>query len=378
MNASQKRLRIGVLFGGRSGEHEVSLASAASVIRALDPEKYEAVPIGISKDGRWLVGTGSLKMLADVLKSGDRVVLPPDPSAAALVPLGPATGQPSVSVDVVFPVLHGTFGEDGTVQGLLELAGLPYVGAGVLASAVGMDKDVQKRLFEQAGLPMVPFLAIRRSEWEHERTKVLQAIKKKFRFPIFVKPATLGSSVGMTRVKTAHEIPAALDLAAEFALKIIVERGVIGREIEVSVLGNDELSASIPGEIVPHREYYDYRAKYLEQGTQLLIPAKLTKKQVAVFQDYAVRAFRAIDGTGMARCDFFLERRTGKIFVNELNTIPGFTSISMYPKLWEASGLPYPKLIDRLIELAIELHGDKSRTKYSIELPSGASGALDA
>jgi D-alanine-D-alanine ligase len=378
MNPSQKRLRIGVLFGGRSGEHEVSLASAASVIRALDPEKYEVVPIGISKDGRWLVGTGSLKMLADVLKSGDRVVLPADPSAAALVPLGPATGQPSVSVDVVFPVLHGTFGEDGTVQGLLELAGLPYVGAGVLASAVGMDKDAQKRLFEQAGLPIVPFLAIRRSEWEHERATVLHAIKKKFRFPFFVKPATLGSSVGMTRVKTAHEISAAMDLAAEFALKIIVERGVTGREIEVSVLGNEELSASIPGEIVPHREYYDYRAKYLEQGTQLLIPARLTKKHVGVFQDYAVRAFRAIDGTGMARCDFFLENRTGKIFVNELNTIPGFTSISMYPKLWEASGLPYPKLIDRLIELAIELHRDKARTKYSIELPSGASGALDA
>jgi D-alanine-D-alanine ligase len=378
MNATQKRLRVGVLFGGRSGEHEVSLASAASVIRALDPEKYEAVPIGISKDGRWLVGTGSLKMLADVLKSGDRVVLPADPGAAELVPLGPAAGQSGVSVDVVFPVLHGSFGEDGTVQGLLELAGLPYVGAGVLASAVGMDKDVQKRLFEQAGLPIVPFLAIRRSEWEHERAKVLHAIKRKFRFPFFVKPATLGSSVGMTRVKAAHEISAAMDLAAEFALKIIVERGVIGREIEVSVLGNDELSASIPGEIVPHREYYDYRAKYLEQGTQLLIPAKLTKKQVGVFQDHAVRAFRAIDGTGMARCDFFLERRTGKIFVNELNTIPGFTSISMYPKLWEASGLPYPKLIDRLIELAIELHRDKSRTKYSIELPSGASGALDA
>ena len=378
MTASQKRLRIGVLFGGRSGEHEVSLASAASVIRALDPEKYEAVPIGISKDGRWLVGTSSLKMLADVLKSGDRVVLPPDPSAASLVPVGPSTGQPSVSVDVVFPVLHGTFGEDGTVQGLLELAGLPYVGAGVLASAVGMDKDVQKRLFAEAGLPIVPFLAVRRSEWGHERAKVLKAIKKKFRFPLFVKPATLGSSVGMTRVTAAHEIPAAMDLAAEFALKIIVERGVTGREIEVSVLGNNELSASIPGEIVPHREYYDYRAKYLEQGTQLLIPAQLTKKQVAMFQDYAVRAFRAIDGTGMARCDFFLERRGSKIFINELNTIPGFTSISMYPKLWEASGLPYPKLIDRLIELALELHRDKARTKYSIELPSSGGGALDA
>jgi D-alanine-D-alanine ligase len=241
-----------------------------------------------------------------------------------------------------------------------------------------MDKDVQKRLFEQAGLPIVPFLAVRRWEWERERVKVLKAIKKKFRFPLFVKPATLGSSVGMTRVKAAHEISDAMDHAAEFALKIVVERGVVGREIEVSVLGNDNISASIPGEIVPHREYYDYQAKYLEQGTQLVIPAKLTKAQVAAFQDCAVRAFRAIDGAGMARCDFFLERRSGKIYVNELNTIPGFTSISMYPKLWEASGLPYPKLIDRLIELAIELHAEKARTKYSIELPAGSGGALDA
>jgi D-alanine-D-alanine ligase len=376
--SSSKRLRVGVLFGGRSGEHEVSLASAASVIRALDPEKYEAVPIGITKDGRWLVGTGGQKMLPEVLKSGERVSLPPDPTAAALVPLAQSAGHPSVTVDVVFPVLHGTFGEDGTVQGLLELAGLPYVGAGVLASAVGMDKDVQKRLFEQAGLPVVPFLAVRRSEWERERAKVLRLIKKKFRFPVFVKPATLGSSVGMTRVKAAHELSAALDLAAEFALKILVERGVSGREIEVSVLGNDDVRASIPGEIVPHREFYDYTAKYLEGGTALVIPAPLAKKQVAAFQDYAVRAFRAIDGAGMARCDFFLERRTGRIFVSELNTIPGFTAISMYPKLWEASGLPYPKLIDRLIELALELHREKSRTKYSIELPAGSGGALEA
>jgi D-alanine-D-alanine ligase len=373
----KKRLRIGVLFGGRSGEHEVSLASAASVIRALDHEKYEAVPIGISKDGRWLVGSGAMKMLSDVLKSGDRVMLPPDPTAAHLVPLAASSGQPSVMVDVVFPVLHGTFGEDGTVQGLLDLAGLPYVGAGVLASAVGMDKDVQKRLFEQAGLPIVPFLAIYRWEWERDRLKVLREIKKKFRFPIFVKPATLGSSVGMTRVNAQHELQKAMDLAAEFGLKIIVERGVNGREIEVSVLGNEEIRASIPGEIVPHREYYDYAAKYLEGGTQLVIPAQLTKKQVTIFQDYAVRSFRAIDGTGMARCDFFLDRTNGKIFINELNTIPGFTSISMYPKLWEASGLPYTKLIDRLIELALELHKEKARTKYSIELPAGAGGALE-
>src|SRR6202522_1836969 len=375
---SAKRLRVGILFGGRSGEHEVSLASAASVIRALNPEKYEAVPIGIAKDGRWLVGGGALKLLADVLKSGDRVVLPPDPTAGSLVPLGGGSGQSSVSVDVIFPVLHGTFGEDGTVQGLMELAGLPYVGAGVLASAVGMDKDVQKRLFEQAGLPVVPFMVVRRSEWEHKRAAALKAIKKKFRFPFFVKPATLGSSVGMTRVKAANEISAAMDLAAEFALKIVIERGIAGREIEVAVLGNDELRASIPGEIVPHREYYDYTAKYLEGGTDLRIPARLTKTQIKTFQEYAIKAFRAIDGCGMARCDFFLERRTGKIYVNELNTIPGFTSISMYPKLWEASGLPYMQLIDRLIDLALELHAEKARTKYSIDLPEGAGGALGA
>ena len=376
--SSTKRLRVGVLFGGRSGEHEVSLASAASVIRALDPEKYEAVPIGISKEGRWLVGRSAQQLLADVLKSGDRVVLPSDPTAAALVPLVPVAGRPSIMVDVIFPVLHGTFGEDGTVQGLMELAGLPYVGAGVLASAVGMDKDVQKRLFEQAGLPIVPFMTVRRSEWEQKRALIVEAIKKKFRFPFFVKPATLGSSVGMTRVKAASEIFGAMDLAAEFALKIVIERGIAGREIEVAVLGNDELRASIPGEIVPHREYYDYTAKYLEGGTDLLIPAPLTKKQAKIFQEYAVRAFRAIDGCGMARCDFFLEHRSGKIFVNELNTIPGFTSISMYPKLWEASALPYTKLIDRLIELAVEMHQEKSRTKYSIELPAGAGGALNA
>ncbi len=375
---SKKRLRVGVLFGGRSGEHEVSLASAASVIRALDPEKYEAVPIGISKDGRWLVGTPAQKLLPEVLKSGERVTLPPDPTAGALIPIAHGSGRPSVTVDVVFPVLHGTFGEDGTVQGLLELAGLPYVGAGVLASAVGMDKDVQKRLFEQARLPIVPYLAFRRSEWEQERDAALRQIKKKFRFPLFVKPATLGSSVGMSRVKTTADLPAAMDLAAEFALKIIVERSVTAREIEVSVLGNDDVRASIPGEIVPHREFYDYTAKYLEQGTRLVIPAVLTKKQVITFQEYAVRAFRAIDGTGMSRCDFFFERRTNKIFVNELNTIPGFTAISMYPKLWEASGLPYPELLDKLIGLALDLHREKARTKYSIDLPAGAAGALES
>jgi D-alanine-D-alanine ligase len=375
---SQKRLRVGVLFGGRSGEHEVSLASAASVIRALDPEKYDVTPIGISKDGRWLVGSGAQKMLADVLKSGERVFLPPDPTAATLLPIASGGGRPALTLDVIFPALHGTFGEDGTVQGFLELAGLPYVGPGVLSSAVGMDKDVQKRLFKEARLPIAPYLAIRRADWERDPQAILHLAKKHFKFPVFVKPATLGSSVGMTRVKKLSELGTALNFAGEFALKILVEKNITGREIEVAVLGNEDVKASIPGEIIPHREFYDYTAKYLEDGTRLEIPAKLSKKQVAQFQDLAVRAFRAIEGAGMSRCDFFLEEKTGKMIVNELNTIPGFTSISMYPKLWEASGVSYPELIDRLIELALELHAEKARTKYSIELPAGPAGALGA
>ena len=378
MSSEKKRLRVGVLFGGRSGEHEVSLASASSVIRALDPEKYEAVPIGISKDGRWLVGSGAQKLLPEVLRSGQRVVLPPDPSAAALVPLGESSSsRPNLKVDVVFPVLHGTFGEDGTVQGLLELAGLPYVGAGVLASAVGMDKEVQKRLFLQERLPVADFLCVPRTEWERKPEHVQRAVMKKFRFPVFVKPATLGSSVGMTKAHNRRELPVAMNVAAEFAQKILVERAIRGREIEVAVLGNEDLRASVPGEIVPHREFYDYAAKYLEEGTRLIIPARLSKAQVKKFQDFAVRAFRSIDGYGMARVDFFLEKRTGKIYVNEVNTIPGFTSISMYPKLWEATGIPYRELIDRLIELALAQHHEKARTKYSIELPPGAAGALE-
>ena len=375
--AENKRLRVGVIFGGRSGEHEVSLASAASVIRALDPEKYEAVPIGIGKDGRWFIGTPVHKMLPDVLRQGQRVMLSADPNVAALMPLE-ERGSGTQRVDVIFPVLHGTYGEDGTVQGLLDLAGLPYVGSGVIGSAVGMDKDMQKRLFLQARLPVGEFLAILRSEWENGRQRILKAIAKKFRFPLFVKPATLGSSVGMTKVHKREELSAALDLAAEFAQKILVERNMRGREIEVSVLGNDEPRASVPGEIIPHREFYDYTAKYLEEGTRLEIPAKLTKAQVQRFQEYAVRAFRCSECRGMARVDFFLERPSGRIYLNELNTIPGFTSISMYPKMWEASGIPYRELIDRLIQLALAEHREKQRTKYSIELPAGSGGALGA
>jgi D-alanine-D-alanine ligase len=369
MSDGKKRLRVGVLFGGRSGEHEVSLNSAASVIHALDPARYEVVPIGITKEGRWLAGAGAEKLLPEVLRSGERVALTADPSIAGLVPLGNPLAN-TLRVDVIFPVLHGTFGEDGTVQGLLELAGLPYVGSGVLGSAAGMDKDMQKRLFLQAKLPVGDFLAVLRSRWEREPEKVRREIEKKFRYPVFIKPATLGSSVGMTKVHGRSELGPAMNFAAEFGQKIVVERAIKGREIELSVLGNDEPRASVPGEIVPHREFYDYAAKYLEEGTQLLIPAKLSKAQVKRFQEFAVRAFRAVEAMGLARVDFFLERRTGRVYVNEINTIPGFTSISMYPKLWEASGLPYGKLLDRLIELALEQRREKQRTKYSIELPA--------
>lgn len=375
MTPTNKRLRVGVLFGGRSGEHEVSLASAASVLRGLDPDKYEAVPIGITKEGHWLIGGSAQKMLPEVLRTGQRVTMTADPTDAALVRLdGSGGGQ---RLDVVFPVMHGTFGEDGTIQGLLDLAGLPFVGAGVLGSAVAMDKDVSKKLLRAAKIPVVPWLAIRRGEWEVNPAEVTARIEKEFAYPVFIKPATLGSSVGMTKVHSHEELAGGMNLAAEFAMKIMVENAVNGREIEVSVLGNHDPQASIPGEIVPHREFYDYAAKYLEEGTQLLIPAKLTSAQVKKFQKYAVEAFRALELNGMARVDFFLEREGGKIYLNEVNTIPGFTSISMYPKLWEASGIPFSNLIDKLIELALEQHAEKARTKYAIELPPGAAGALE-
>jgi D-alanine-D-alanine ligase len=370
----KKLLRVGVLFGGRSGEHEVSLASAASVIRGLDPDKYEAVPIGITKDGHWLIGEGAVKMLPDVLKGGRRVMLTADPTEAAIVPLDRGAG--AQRLDVVFPVLHGTYGEDGTIQGMLDLAGLPYVGAGVLGSAVGMDKDVSKKLFQSAGIPVVPWVAVRRAEWEKDPSDVRAKIEEEFPYPVFVKPATLGSSVGMTKVHSAEELGPALDLACEFGMKILVEKAVTAREIEVSVLGNHEPKASVPGEIIPHREFYDYTAKYLEDGTQLVIPAELKPAQVQKIQTLAVEAFRALELTGMARVDFFLEKKGTKLFLNEVNTIPGFTSISMYPKLWEASGISFRELIDKLIDLAFEVHREKARTKYAIELPEGSGGAL--
>jgi D-alanine-D-alanine ligase len=370
----KKRLRVAVLFGGRSAEHEVSIASAASVIRALNPAKYDVLPIGISKDGKWLAGDGAQKLLADTIRKGRRVLLPPEPGATSLMRFGGEAAGSGLGVDVVFPVLHGTYGEDGTIQGLLELANLPYVGCGVLASSVGMDKEVQKRLFEQAGLPVVKSQTVPRPRWEREREQVLSEVQRKFRFPIILKPATLGSSVGITKAHNAAELAAGLDLAAEFAQKILVERAVDAREIEISVLGNEEPRASVPGEILPHHEFYDYAAKYTEEGTRLVVPAPLKPRQTKKLQNYAIRAFQAVDGSGMARVDFFLERQTGRMYLNEINTIPGFTSISMYPRLWEASGVSYSELIDRLIELALERHREKQRTRFSYDPPAG--GAL--
>jgi D-alanine-D-alanine ligase len=364
-----KRMRVAVLFGGRSAEHEVSISSASSVIRALDPEKYEVVPIGIGKDGRWLIGDNAQRMLADTIRKGRHVLLPAEPGTASLFHLDAKTASPAVGIDVVFPVLHGTYGEDGTIQGLLELAGLPYVGCGVLASSVGIDKEVQKRLFEFAGLPVVKYLSLSRSRWQAKAEDALEDIQRRFQFPVMVKPATLGSSVGITKAHNLKQLTAAIDLAAEFAQKILIERAVEAREIEVSVLGNEEAKASLPGEIIPHREFYDYTAKYTEEGTQFLVPAPLKPRQTAKLQDYAVRAFQAIEGRGMARVDFFLERHTGRLYINEINTIPGFTSISMYPRMWEASGISYRELVNRLIELALEEHREKQRTRFSIEPP---------
>ncbi len=361
---------MGLLFGGRSGEHEVSLTSATSVLQALDPAKYEVVPIGITRQGRWLVGSAADRLLPAVLEKGKPVtasVAPVGPQLIALNSAPPAAGERERELDVIFPVLHGTFGEDGTVQGLLELAGIPYVGAGVLASAAGMDKDVMKRLFRDAGLPVVKWVLIRREEWEQDPARAHKLIQKEIRYPLFVKPANLGSSVGISKVRNARQLPRAMHLAAQYDRKILVEKAVDGREIECSVLGNDRPEASLPGEVIPVNEFYDYEAKYVKEGSELIIPAQLTPRQTRRVRELAVRAFQAIDCAGMARVDFLLDRKSGKIFVNEINTIPGFTPISMYPKLWEASGLPYAQLLDRLIELALERQREKARTQYTYE-----------
>ncbi|HEX5484151.1 MAG TPA: D-alanine--D-alanine ligase family protein [Terriglobia bacterium] len=366
-----RKIRLGILFGGRSGEHEVSLESAASVMGALDRSKYDVTPVGITKGGRWTLGPtvieGKTPDLAAVIGHGKPVAASADPSAPKLIPLSRALPGKSNSIpqlDVVFPILHGTFGEDGTVQGLLELAGVPYVGAGVLASAAGMDKDVMKRLFRDADLPVVKWILALRTEWENHSAALRRRIEREIGYPAFVKPANLGSSVGISKVRRRADLGAALALAARYDRKVLVEKAIDAREIECAVLGNDQPEASVPGEVVPVNEFYDYDAKYVSEGSELIIPAKLGARKTREVRALAIRAFKAIDGAGMGRVDFLLDRKTGKLWVNEINTIPGFTSISMYPKLWEASGLPYPRLIDRLIELALERHQEKSRTRY--------------
>ncbi len=367
-----KKIKVGILFGGRSGEHEVSLESAASVMRALDPSRYEITPIAITRKGRWLLGpalnANSPIALPEVLENGEPVIAPPDPGCPQLIPLnsqGPQRAASASRLDVVFPVLHGTFGEDGTVQGLLELAGIPYVGAGVLGSAAGMDKDVMKRLFRDAGLPVVRWELVRRTGWEQEPMRVRKLLERRIGYPAFVKPANLGSSVGITKVHARKELESALKRASRYDAKIVVEAAIDAREIECAVLGNDHPEASLPGEVIPVNEFYDYEAKYVSEGSQLIIPARLGEHQTKRIRQLAVRAFKAIDCAGMARVDFLMERRTGVIYVNEINTIPGFTSISMYPKLWEATGLPYTKLLDRLIELALERSREMSRNRYT-------------
>ncbi len=373
------KLRVGVIFGGRSGEHEVSLLSARSVMGAMDREKYEVVPIGITKTGHWVTGDDPLAALSSGDETGLRTVaLLPDPSWAGLMECdgGAEAFRAALlaRLDVVFPVLHGTYGEDGAIQGLLELADVPYVGAGVLGSALGMDKVAFKSVMQAYGFPIADYLAFKRREWEAEPESVLRRVEARLGYPVFTKPANLGSSVGISKCHDRAELEAGLAEAARYDRKLLVEAAVpAAREIEVSVLGNDEPVASVPGEIVPSREFYSYEAKYLDGKSELLIPAPLPEEVTERVRDLAVRAYRAIDGAGMARVDFLLSGETGELYVNELNTIPGFTEISMYPKLWEASGLPYPQLIDRLIELALERHRDKARSETSYR-PAAVDG----
>ncbi|MBI1879139.1 MAG: D-alanine--D-alanine ligase [Chloroflexi bacterium] len=374
MSSSEKRgrkLRVGVVFGGRSGEHEVSLTSARSIMDAMDKAKYEVVPIGITKTGQWLTGSDIHQQLLDVaaghpvIEAGvkrDPAEASPGENALAL-PIS-ATGP----LDVVFPVLHGPFGEDGTIQGFLELVGIPYVGAGVIASAAGMDKAVCKDIFRAHGLPIVSHRVFLRKHWQNAPQSIVDECEATMPYPMFVKPANLGSSVGVHKAKDRAELWAGLADAAHYDRKLIVEQGLAAREIEVSVLGNDDPIASVPGEIIPSREFYSYAAKYINGTSELIIPAPLSPEHTELIQQLAIMAFKALDCAGLARCDLLLEKATGEVFINEVNTMPGFTLISMYPKLWEASGLSYSQLIDRRIELAIERHADKQQSQTTFDV----------
>jgi D-alanine-D-alanine ligase len=370
-----KKIRVGVIFGGQSGEHEVSLVSAQSVMRALDRDRYEVVPIGITRQGKWLAGGNPLQQLQEAA-SARGTLLAPGSTGSQSQPPSEQPAEPSrqitasrspyailqagaSGVDVVFPVLHGPFGEDGTIQGLLEMAGIPYVGAGVLGSALGMDKDLQKTVFRARGLPVVNWLAFTRRDWQARSQAICDQVESELGFPCFTKPVNLGSSVGISKSHDRAELVQGIDLAARFDRKLMVEQAALDcREIECAVLGNDEPIASVPGEVRPRREFYDYAAKYVTDDTDLIIPAQLPAAVADQVRHRAIQAFRAIDCAGMARVDFFVGRQTGHVIVNEINTIPGFTAISMYPKLWEASGVGYSELVQRLISLAMERHAE--------------------
>jgi D-alanine-D-alanine ligase len=387
---TKKKLRVGVLFGGRSGEHEVSLLSAASILNAIDKTKYEVVPIAINKQGQWIASNEATHLLADdtgpapvLLKTPKTKSIQLNASADIAVQneaLAQQSGPLAQSLDVIFPVLHGTFGEDGTIQGLFELADIAYVGSGVLGSATGMDKSAMKQLFAAAGLPQTPHVNLLRSEWKSAPKRCTKLIEKNLTYPVFVKPANLGSSVGISKVHDRSELAPAMDLAASYDRKLIIEQGVGGpgakpRELEVAVLGNDSPEASVVGEIVPGAEFYDYNAKYHSDASVPIIPARLSKSESKQVRKMAIAAFRACDCAGLARVDFLMEPATkakknkkakpARIYLNEINTMPGFTSISMYPKLWEATGIPYKQLIDRLITLAADRHEEKQQTTFS-------------
>ncbi len=367
-----EKIRVGVLFGGQSGEHEVSLISAQAVLENLDRGKYDITPIGIHKDGRWVAGTGAMPALvgaADPLKLpggtqdvGDADVGTIASSDTALEASGLAEGSSSSvlgAIDVVFPVLHGPMGEDGTIQGLMELAGVAYVGCGVLASAVGMDKAMMKAAFAAADLPLLPWLLVQRADWRKQPDAVAARVEAALHYPMFIKPANMGSSVGITKATDRTTLAAGLDEAARYDRRIVIEQGINAREIEISVLGNDEVATSVPGEVVPSKEWYDYEAKYLGGESQILIPAPIDAALAAQVRELAIRAFKAIDGAGLARVDFLLNKDSNALYLNEANTMPGFTSVSMYAKMWDASGLTYKQLLDRLIELALERRSEK-------------------
>ncbi|HWI52779.1 MAG TPA: D-alanine--D-alanine ligase family protein [Symbiobacteriaceae bacterium] len=367
------KTRVYLIFGGRSGEHEVSLMSAKNVMDALDKTRYEVVPIGITKQGQWLLTGDPMKSLAEGIEAagGFPVGLLGDPTQSNLVSVGGVPAplpQEQAEKAVFFPVLHGTYGEDGTIQGLLEMANVPYVGCGVLASSVGMDKGAAKMLFSRAGLAVAPGHMVLRREWETDPEGALDRVEAAFggKYPLFVKPANLGSSVGISKAHGRAELARGLAEAARFDRRLLVEEGLNAREIEVAVLGNDEPVASIPGEVIPGHEFYDYQDKYFDNTSSTRIPADLPADVAEEIRRQAIIAFKAIDGAGMARCDFFLEKGTNRIIINEVNTIPGFTRISMYPKMWEASGMSYSQLCDRLIALALERHADKNRNETSV------------